>query len=60
MSGHVVREAPHQCNPGIMWANGTIWQCDCGKYWISRMFPNPAFNRWRYIGWLGRKMRGLR
>jgi hypothetical protein len=54
-----VREAPHRCSPGYPAGNGEIVQCDCGRYWIARCYPNPDYDRWRRLTWIGRKLRRL-
>lgn len=37
----------------------TRYGYECGQYWLGHAYPNPRFDRWTKIGWLGRKMRGL-
>lgn len=34
MSGRVVIVGGHTCDPSNEYAPGTLWQCDCGRYWL--------------------------
>jgi hypothetical protein len=60
VSGQIVRQGKHECQTlSDNYENGTIWRCDCGRYWRLRTYLNPDFNGWRRIFWLGRKLRRL-
>jgi hypothetical protein len=60
MAGEIVRKGWHACRPPVPWCNKTVWHClDCGKYWLAKLYPNPKYDHWTRLYWLGRKLRRL-
>lgn len=57
----LVKAAPHSCGRELPFPDlrGEVYRCSCGRLWAAVCPGNPAYNRWRRVGWIERRLRGL-